>query len=177
MGPIRFAQIALDYWLSNKIAGNLIVVSSMSAYLPTIGTPLYNVTKSGLASFVLSLAQMKARCGIRVSAMCPATTYTPAVEKDYCAGKVRECDMNMSSAECAALMMRLVTDAEYGDGTVLEGMQFGTKEKSDVRSRVVPYHTLMPPFDVEGDFSGKNIMVVEEKLWEQIGTKGMRSRI
>ncbi|KAJ3953430.1 hypothetical protein N0V92_010104 [Colletotrichum tropicale] len=175
MGPIRFAQIAIDYWLQNKIAGNLIFVSSLSAYLPTIGTPLYNATKGALNSFTLSLAQMKARLGIRVASMCPATTFTPAVLQPYCVGKVREQDMNMSATECAEVMLRIVTDAGYGDGQVVEAMQFGTKEKSDVRVRVVPYQSLLPNIDFEGDFSGKNILVEEEKLWEKLKAEGVRS--
>ncbi|KAF0317583.1 putative oxidoreductase [Colletotrichum sp. SAR11_59] len=175
MGPIRFAQIAIDYWLQNKIAGNLIFVSSLSAYLPTIGTPLYNATKGALNSFTLSLAQMKARLGIRVASMCPATTFTPAVLQPYCVGKVREQDMNMSATECAEVMLRIVTDAGYGDGQVVEAMQFGSKEKSDVRVRVVPYQSLLPDIDFEGDFSGKNILVEEEKLWEKLKTEGVRS--
>ncbi|KAF5516051.1 putative oxidoreductase [Colletotrichum siamense] len=175
MGPIRFAQIAIDYWLQNKIAGNLIFVSSLSAYLPTIGTPLYNATKGALNSFTLSLAQMKARLGIRVASMCPATTFTPAVLQPYCVGKVREQDMNMSAKECAEVMLRIVTDAAYGDGQVVEAMQFGSKEKSDVRVRVVPYQSLLPDIDFEGDFSGKNILVEEEKLWQKLKTEGVRS--
>ncbi|KAF4851089.1 putative oxidoreductase [Colletotrichum siamense] len=175
MGPIRFAQIAIDYWLQNKIAGNLIFVSSLSAYLPTIGTPLYNATKGALNSFTLSLAQMKARLGIRVASMCPATTFTPAVLQPYCVGKVREQDMNMSATECAEVMLRIVTEAAYGDGQVVEAMQFGSKEKSDVRVRVVPYQSLLPNIDFEGDFSGKNILVEEEKLWEKLKTEGAGS--
>lgn len=174
MGPIRFAQIAIDYWLQHKIAGNLLFVASMSAYLPTIGTPLYNASKGALTSFSLSLSQMKARLNIRVNTMCPATTFTPAVVADYCAGKVREQDMNMTSTECAAVMMSLVQDAEYGNGQIVEGMQFGTKEKTDVRVRIIPYQSLLPPVDFDGEFSGKNILVEEEKLWTQLKTKGMR---
>lgn len=174
-GPIRFAQIALDYWMSNKIAGNLLFVSSMSAYLPTIGTPFYNASKGGLTSFTLSLAQMKARLGIRVACMCPATTFTPAVLKDYCVGKVREQDMNMTATECAQIMLRLVTEEEYGNGDVVEGMQFAEHGKpSDVQARTIPYQALLPPLNFEGDFSGKNILAMEEGLWEKLKTKGMR---
>ncbi|CAJ2500442.1 Uu.00g032950.m01.CDS01 [Anthostomella pinea] len=31
MGPIRFVQPALDYWLQNKVAGNSLFVASLSA--------------------------------------------------------------------------------------------------------------------------------------------------
>lgn len=175
MGPIRFAQIALDYWLANKIPGNLLFVSSMSAYLPTIGTPLYNASKGALASFTLSQSQMKARLGVRVACMCPATTYTPAVEQEYCAGKVRAQDMNMTAEECAQIMLRLVTEERYGNGDVVEGMQFAPHgQPSDVRVRTIPYNLLLPPIDMEGDFSGKNILVEEEKLWEKLKVKGLR---
>lgn len=175
MGPIRFAQIALDYWLTNKIAGSLLFVSSMSAYLPTIGTPLYNASKGALTSFTLSLAQMKARLGIRVACMCPATTFTPAVEAEYCAGKVRAEDMNMTAEECAQIMLRLVTEEKYGNGDVVEGMQFADQGKpTDVRERTIPYQLLLPPINMEGEFSGKNILVEEEKVWEKLKTKGLR---
>ncbi|KAH7134415.1 hypothetical protein EDB81DRAFT_949731 [Dactylonectria macrodidyma] len=174
MGPIRFAQIALDYWMQNKIAGNLLFVSSLSAYLPTIGTPLYNSTKGALTSFTLSLGQMKARLGIRVATICPATTFTPVVTQEYCKDKVREVDMNMTATECAKVMLSIVTEAQYGDGQIVEAMQFGTTT-SDVRVRVVPYQKLLPDLDFSGDFSGKNILVEEEKLWKQLETSGVRT--
>ncbi|KAH8657949.1 short chain dehydrogenase reductase [Xylariales sp. PMI_506] len=173
VGPIRFAQIALDYWFENKIAGNLIVVSSQSAYLPTVGTPLYNATKGGLAAFAQSLAQFKARYGIRVACMCPSVTWTPAVTEDYCKSKIRDFDMNMTATECAEVMLRIVSEEEFGNGDVVEAMQFG-KEKSDVKVRKVPFHLLLPPVDFANEFSGKNIMAEEEKLYEQLKTKGMR---
>lgn len=173
MGPIRFAQIAIDYWLENKIAGNLIFISSQSAYLPTIGTPLYNAGKGALTTFTQSLGQLKARLNIRVVAMCPSVTFTPATQQDYCKSKIRDFDMNMSSVECAEVMLRMATEEEYGNGDVVEAMQFG-KEKSDVRVRKIPFHTLLPEMDFNGEFSGKNIMAEEEKLYEQLKTKGMR---
>lgn len=191
-GPIRFAQIALDYWLAHQIPGNLLLVASMAAYLPMVSTPLYCASKGGLTAFALSLAQFKARFGIRVACMCPATTFTPCVLQDYCVGKVRAEDMNMTSTECAQIMFRLVTEEGYGNGDVVEGMQFAAavpqtgelesgsennnnNNKSDVRVRTVPYAALMPPIDLQGEFSGKNILVREEELWEQLKTKGMRS--
>ncbi|KAF6820607.1 nad-dependent 15-hydroxyprostaglandin dehydrogenase [Colletotrichum musicola] len=171
--PNAAPGIALDYWLQHKIPGNLIFVSSMNGYLPTIGTPLYNATKGALKAFVMSLAQRRARLGIRVASVCPAAVFTPMMVQDYCAGKVREGDMTMTPAECAEFMMRVATGADYGDGQVVEAMQFGTKEKSDVRVRVVPFLSLMPDIDLNGDFSGKNILVEEEKLWTQLKTKGL----
>ncbi|KAF6805427.1 nad-dependent 15-hydroxyprostaglandin dehydrogenase [Colletotrichum sojae] len=174
MGPIRSAQIALDYWLQHKIPGNLIIVGSMTGYLPTIGMPLYNATKGALNAFVMSLSQMRTRLGIRVASVCPAAVFMPMMTQDYCAGKVRKGDMTMTPGECAEFMMDVATGAEYGDGQIVEAMQFGTTEKSDVRVRVAPFLSLMPDIDLNGDFSGKNILVEEEKLWTQLKTKGMR---
>ncbi|KAK6086104.1 nad-dependent 15-hydroxyprostaglandin dehydrogenase [Seiridium cupressi] len=173
MGPIRFSQIAIDYWLGNKIAGNLIFVASQSAYLPTIGTPLYSAGKGALTTFTQSFAQLKARLNIRVTAMCPSVTYTSATQLDHCKSKIRDFDMNMTATECAEVMLRMVTEEEYGNGDVVEAMQFG-KGKSDVRVRKIPYHNLRADIDFNGEFSGKNIMAEEEKLYEQLKTKGMR---
>jgi NAD(P)-dependent dehydrogenase (short-subunit alcohol dehydrogenase family) len=173
MGPIRFAQIAMDYWMQNKIAGNLIFISSQSAYLPTVGTPLYNSTKGALCSFAQSFAQFKARLGIRVSTMCPSVTYTPATQADYCKSKIRDVDMNMTATECAQVMLRQATEEDFGNGEVVEAMQFG-KETSDVRVRKVPFQSLLPSIDFNGEFSGKNIMAEEEKLYEKLETSGMR---
>ncbi|KAK9420921.1 hypothetical protein SUNI508_01012 [Seiridium unicorne] len=173
MGPIRFAQVAIDYWLENKVAGNLIFVASQSAYLPTIGTPLYSAGKGALTTFTQSLAQLKARLNIRVTAMCPSVRYMPATQLDHCKSKIRDFDMNMTATECAEVMLRMVTEKDYGNGDVVEAMQFG-KGKSDVRVRKIPYHNLRADIDFNGEFSGKNIMAEEEKLYEQLKTKGMR---
>lgn len=47
--------------------------------------------------------------------------------------------MNMTPTGCAEVMLRVVTEEEYGNGDVVEAMQFG-KEKYDVRVRKVPFH-------------------------------------
>ena len=71
-------------------------------------------------------------------------------------------------------MLRVATEAQYGDGNVVEAMQFGSKDKSDVKVHIVPFQSLLPPIDSSGDFSGKNNIMWEEKLWESLRTKGMR---
>ncbi|KAM0816307.1 hypothetical protein AB5N19_02109 [Seiridium cardinale] len=152
MGPIRFVQIAIGYWLENNIAGNLVFVASRSAYTPTIGTPLYNAGKGALTTFTQSLAQLKARLNIRVTAMCPSVTYTPATQLDHCKSKIQDFDMNMTATECGKVLLR----------------------KSGARVRKIPYRNLLPDIDFNGEFSGKNIMAEEEKLYEQLKTKGMK---
>lgn len=177
MGPIRFAQLALDHWLSRGIPGNLLLVSSQAAYLPTAGTPLYNATKASLVSFGQSLAQMRARLGVRVSVFCPGVTLTPQTQLEHCRHLVRPGDPSMTPAEAATAMVSVATAAEYGDGSVVEAMQFGAGgegQASDVRLRAVPYQGLLPPIDPSGEFSGKNIMVQEEKLWAKLQASGMK---
>lgn len=167
--------MAIDYWLSHQVAGNLLLVASMAAYLPMAETPLYCVSKAGLAAFAQSLAQLKRRVGIRVACICPAATWTPIVQQDHCAGKVRVDDMNMSAAECARVMRDLVTHARYGDGNVVEAMQVAQRgQPSDVQTREVPFEALRPPIDFEGDFSGRNILVQEELFWDRLAARGMR---
>lgn len=72
MGPIRLAQIAIDYWLENhNVEGNLLWIASVGAYVHSFQTPLYFSSKAAIVSFVRSLAQLRSRFGIRNAAVCP----------------------------------------------------------------------------------------------------------
>lgn len=85
--------------------------------------------------------------------------------------------MNMTADECAHVILRLATEEGHGNGDVVEAMQFAAPAKgeaSDVQVRTVPYGALMPLVDLEGEFSGKNILVTEEELSARLRTKGMR---
>lgn len=49
MGPIRLAQIAIDYWLENRhVEGNLLWVASLGAYVHSMQTPLYFASKAAV---------------------------------------------------------------------------------------------------------------------------------
>lgn len=76
MGPIRLAQIAIDYWLENRnIEGNLLWIASLGGYVHSLQTPLYFSSKAASASFVRSLGQLRKRLGIRNAAVCPGAVY------------------------------------------------------------------------------------------------------
>lgn len=49
MGPIRLAQIAIDYWLEHRqVRGNLLWVASIGGYVHSMHTPLYFASKSAI---------------------------------------------------------------------------------------------------------------------------------
>ena len=69
--PIRLAQLAIGYWTTRKRLGHLLFVGSVAGYTATIGTPLYYASKAGLQGFVMSLAMLRQRLGIRVICLAP----------------------------------------------------------------------------------------------------------
>lgn len=72
MGPIRLAQIAVDYWLENRdVQGNLLWIASLGGYVHSLQTPLYFASKAAIISVVRSFAGFRKEFGIRNSAVCP----------------------------------------------------------------------------------------------------------
>lgn len=89
MGPIRLAQIAVDYWLENRdVAGNLLWIASLGGYVHSLQTPLYFASKAAIISVVRSFAAFREKFGIRNSAVCPGAVdvsyqfffYPPEIE-------------------------------------------------------------------------------------------------
>jgi NAD(P)-dependent dehydrogenase (short-subunit alcohol dehydrogenase family) len=76
IGPIRLAQIAVDYWLDNRdVQGNLLWFASLGGYVHSLQTPLYFASKAAIISVVKSLAGLRKQLGIRNSAVCPGAVY------------------------------------------------------------------------------------------------------
>lgn len=71
IAPIRFAQLAIGYWTTNKKKGDLIFVGSLACYTSGATTPLYYTSKHGLNGFVRSLSPLRDQLGIRVSCVTP----------------------------------------------------------------------------------------------------------
>ena len=72
IGPIRMAQIAIDYWLEHReIQGNLLWVASLGGYVHSMQTPMYFASKAAVVSMVKSFAGLRKEFGIRNSAVCP----------------------------------------------------------------------------------------------------------
>lgn len=81
MGPIRLAQMAVDYWIQNRqVEGNLLWVASMGGYVHSMQTPLYFASKAAIVSMVKSLGGLKNLFGIRNAAVCPGAVGVGCVD-------------------------------------------------------------------------------------------------
>ncbi|KAF9877969.1 putative short chain dehydrogenase/reductase family oxidoreductase [Colletotrichum karsti] len=170
--PIRLAQIATDYWTQNKeIQGNYIAVASIGGYVHSFETPLYMSSKAGLVSFVKSMGGLKRFCGIRYSAVCPGAVLTPIYDAEW-NRKVTEDDVHLTSHECAAVVMRVMQGAQYGDGSIVETQKVGTKDDYEITARDIPLEALYPK--IEG---APNQRLVDDamKTAARIMDKGLRA--
>ncbi|KAJ3459122.1 hypothetical protein MRS44_015195 [Fusarium solani] len=174
MGPIRLAQIAIDYWLENRnIEGNLLWMASLGGYVHSLQTPLYFASKAAIVSFVKSLATLKKRVGIRNAAICPGAVYTPIFHPEYCRDRVRPDDLTMTPEQCADVLMTVLTQPEYGDGNIVETMLIGTRDNPSVNVREVPLELLYPTVGPVGQ--DNHLLEEEEKLADQLVKHGMRN--
>ncbi|KAL1882810.1 hypothetical protein Daus18300_000448 [Diaporthe australafricana] len=171
--PIRMAQIAIDYWLQNKhIQGNLLWVASLGGYVHNIQAPIYFSTKAAIVSFVRSLAVLKKQLGIRNAAVCPGTVHTPIFHPEYCRNRVRPEDLGLTPAQCASVMMQVLTEPQYGDGNIVETMMVGSKADPKISVREVPMEALYPTAGVLGE--DNHLVEEEEKFVKQLQERGMR---
>ncbi|KAM0208283.1 hypothetical protein ACHAQD_011706 [Fusarium lateritium] len=173
MGPIRLAQLAVDYWLQNRsIEGNLLWVASVGGYAHSLQTPLYFASKAAIVSFVKSLGSMRKRFGIRNAAVCPGAVYTPIFHPEYCRDRVRADTLSLTPEQCASVMFRVLTEEQYGDGNIVETMLIGNRGSNSVNVREVPLELLYPTVIAEGSHDG--LYQEEEKLGKQLEERGMR---
>lgn len=166
--PIRVAQIAIDYWLQNRhVQGNIIWIASLGAYVHSLHVPIYLASKAAIASFVRSVGVLKKHFGIRNAAICPGRVHTPLFGDEG-----RPDELGMTPEQCASVMMRVLTEPQYGDGNIVEAMMVGTKEDSRINVREVPMEALYP---TTATFSDKNYLEEEEtKIVRQLQEQGMR---
>ena len=81
--PIRLTQLAISYFLASGPPVSLenpktvIHISSISAQVNGLPTPLYTASKAGLSGFVRSLGRMEKKYGIRVCGVAPGVIKTP----------------------------------------------------------------------------------------------------
>ncbi|KAF4452081.1 hypothetical protein F53441_5013 [Fusarium austroafricanum] len=173
MGPIRLAQIAMDYWLQNRdVQGNLLWVASCGAYLHASITPMYFASKAAIVSFVKSMGSTRKRFGIRNAAVCPGGVDTPIFHPEYCRDHMPVGTLNLTPEQCADVMFRVLTEEQYGDGNIVETMLVGNKESNSVNVREVPMEALYPTQVAEGAHNG--LYMADEKLAQQLDAKGMR---
>ncbi|TLD04847.1 uncharacterized protein PgNI_10042 [Pyricularia grisea] len=170
--PIRLAQLALAYWTTGKIKGNLLFLGSVAGYTGTIHVPLYHAAKAGLHGFVKSIAPMHARLGIRVACVAPAPVLTPLWDSNSSVAKLGKNDPALTSRFVAELMLDVCTSENYRDGNVVECIEVGTLENPNPTIREVPCHLLHPSV---GPGVTSILAAEEERLWKMMETSGFEA--
>ncbi|KAH7255225.1 uncharacterized protein BKA55DRAFT_736611 [Fusarium redolens] len=174
IGPIRLAQIAIDYWQQHpEVQGNMLFVASMGGYMHSMQTPLYFASKAALVSMVKSLSGLKRALGVRNAAICPGPAHTPIFEQEYCRDRLQRGDVALEPEHVAELTLKVLQESQYGDGNIVEIMMIGSKEEQSVHVREVSLEALYPtvgPLDM-----GTRAMAEELKFFETVKEKGMRS--
>ncbi|CAG8231532.1 unnamed protein product [Penicillium salamii] len=156
IAPVRLAQLAIDYWCRNpQVKGNFLAVSSIAAFLHSLDTPLYMSSKAALVSFVKSLGELNDIFGIRVSAVCPGGVNTPLL-----AGMVGDENLDEGSLtpqECAGVIIRVLSEPQWGRGSIVETLKKPEKSQYVVSVRDV---------DLEGFYPK---MVATENILKKLG--------
>jgi NAD(P)-dependent dehydrogenase (short-subunit alcohol dehydrogenase family) len=76
--PIRTTQLAIDYFIRQKLGhGVVVLISSIAAQMPLLPIPLYTTSKHAISGFTRSLAHLEPTLNIRVNAVAPGTVLTP----------------------------------------------------------------------------------------------------
>ncbi|KAI8623616.1 NAD(P)-binding protein [Xylariaceae sp. FL1651] len=168
--PIRLAQLAIGYWTTNKMQGNLLFVGSVAGYVASISTPLYYSSKAGLHNFVRSLKELRKRLGIRVMCVAPGFAKTPLWEAVQRASQLTEGEYVLAAPRVAEVMLELCENDKYGDAEIVEIIEVGTAEDPEQAVREVPVHLLSPQVRLTG---ARILKVQEEKVWKELETKGL----
>ncbi|KAK1762523.1 hypothetical protein QBC33DRAFT_581664 [Phialemonium atrogriseum] len=171
--PTDAAVGAYRIFSNRHVKGNLLWVSSMGAYVHSIQTPLYFASKAAIVSVFKSLQGLRDLVGIRNSAVCPGPTRTPLFDQEFCRDRLGQDDLALAPADVADVMMRLLTEEQYGDGNILEVMMIGTKERPEVHLKEVQLDALYPTVSPMG--GNTKAMEEELKFMQLVAQKGMRS--
>lgn len=78
----------------------------------------------------------------------------------------------MSTEQYAAVMMRVTTEAQYGDGKLIETLLVGARQRPEVSMREVPVKALYPAAGPRGE--DKHFMDEELKFRRHLEEHGMR---
>lgn len=184
--PIRLSQLAIGHWTTTKQKGCLVFIGSIAGYTSASVTPLYFASKHGLHGFVRSLQSLKSELGIRAGCVAPGAVsvsfssppsskpirfptltrpdQTPMLLSDPTKSvMLDENTVLIAPEEIAAGMWELVTNEEYGDGTILEVTKGET--------RVIPEFGLEPP--TGGGSTVPGYYATKEALMNELKTKGL----
>ena len=78
----------------------------------------------------------------------------------------------MSPQQCASVIVRVLTEPQYGDGNIIETMMIGHKSDPKVNVREVPLEALYPTAGPVGQ--DNHLLAEEQKLIEQLKKKGVK---
>ncbi|KIW90156.1 uncharacterized protein Z519_08799 [Cladophialophora bantiana CBS 173.52] len=119
--PIRATQLAIDYFLRQKLGhGIVVIVASIAAQLALMPTPMYAASKHAMSGFTRSLADLEPKLNIRVNAVAPGCVKTPLWTTDKLGWMDEETDAWVPAEKVAQTMIDLITKKENVGGTVLE---------------------------------------------------------
>ncbi|KXH67754.1 hypothetical protein CSAL01_07830 [Colletotrichum salicis] len=157
---------------NRSIEGNLLWIASLGGYVHSMHTLVYLASKAAIASMVKSLDVLRKELGIRNAAVCSGAVYTPIFHPKFCRDRVRPDDLTLTPQQCAAVLMRVLCEPEFGDGNVVETILVGSKDDNSVSVREVPLHLLYP---TAGPVGQDNHLLEEEvKMVKQLKESGMR---
>ncbi|KAK5052605.1 hypothetical protein LTR84_002470 [Exophiala bonariae] len=120
--PIKMTRIAIRRMLRHKSPGIICCVSSIGAQKPSVITPLYHVSKSGVSNFIRCMASLDEMAGIRVVGVAPGIIKTPLYFDHPEAERFidKEKDFMLEPEHVARAMLAVCFDSKYPAGTVLE---------------------------------------------------------
>ncbi|KAI0020502.1 NAD(P)-binding protein [Xylariomycetidae sp. FL0641] len=167
--PTRLSQLAIGYWTTNKLPGNLVFVASLASYTATIGTPLYFASKAGLKGLVMSLGHLHKRLGIRVTAVAPSWVRTPMFDQEYCNEILADGGLALTPEHVAEVMLDLAENEKYGDGEIVEVIQ---RDEPKPTVRVVPVRDLAPPG--LGENMKPGMIAKAAELMQRLETEGLQ---
>ena len=119
--PIRATQLAIDYFLRQKLGhGVVLLISSIAAQMPLLPIPLYTTSKHAISGFTRSLAHLETTLNIRVNAVAPGTVKTPIWSDDKAARLDDVQDSWVPIDRVVDVMVDMITKSEYVGGTIIE---------------------------------------------------------
>jgi NAD(P)-dependent dehydrogenase (short-subunit alcohol dehydrogenase family) len=119
--PVRATQLALDYFLRQKLGHGVVVnISSIAAQMPLLPITLYAMAKHAISGFTRSLAHLEETLNIRVVAVAPGAVKTPFWYEEERNWIDESVDTWVSVEKVVDVMMELTTKKEQVGSTILE---------------------------------------------------------
>lgn len=118
--PIRATQLAIVYFLNQKLGHGVVIVSSIAAQSAFLPAPLYAASKHAMPGFTRSLTDLEPKLNIRVNAVAPGCVKTPLWTADKLTWVIEEIDTWVTAEKVAQTMVDLIIEKKNVGGAVLE---------------------------------------------------------